>query len=148
MVVSPLQEERRMAKRTASFDSVSIIQVVVAIFLFTLGLIGITNWNSSLAQFGRGINRLFGQANDPVNIIMSIIELAAGVIVFAALFVNVKSGILYVLTLIIGIFWIVVIILGFFARGAFEPNFVFWLNRLAADVIILLALWLVNRKYA
>ena len=31
------------------------------------------------------------------------------------------------------------ILLGFFAKGAFEPNFLFWLNRLAADVIILLA---------
>ena len=76
----------------------SVVQIVVGHFLFTLGLIGIMDWNSNLAQFGRGINRLFGQANDPFNIIMAIIELAAGVVMFAALFVNVRSAILYVLT--------------------------------------------------
>ena len=48
----------------------------------------------------------------------------------------------------IAILWIVEIVIGFFAQGLFEPDFIIWLNRLSADVIILAALWLINRKYA
>jgi len=121
---------------------------VVAIFLFTLGLIGIIDWNSNISQFGRGLNRLFGRANDPFNIIVAIVELAAGVVVFAGLFINVRSRLLYWLTIVIAILWVVEIIIGFFAQRPFEPDFLIWLNRLCADVIILLALWLINRKYA
>ena len=137
-----------MSRRAVTFDAVSVIQIVVAIFLFTLGLIGIIDWNSNLAQFGRGLNRLFGRANDPFNIIVAIVELAAGFIVFAALFVGVKSRVLYWLTIVIAILWVVEIIIAFFAQGPFEPDFIVWLNRLCADVIILLALWIINRKYA
>ena len=137
-----------MNRRTGTFDAVIVIQIVVAIFLFTLGLIGIINWNSGASEFGRGLNRLFGRANDPFNIIVAIVELAAGVIVCAGLFVTVRSRLLYWLTMVIAILWVVEIIIGFFAQNAFEPDFIIWLNRLSADVIILLALWLINRKYA
>jgi hypothetical protein len=142
------KEERQMTRRTLSFDAVSVLQIVVAVFLFTLGLIGIVDWNSGLSQFGRSVNRLFGGANNPLAITMAVVELAAGVIVFAALFINVMSRLVYWLTIVISILWAVEIIVGFFAQGAFEPDFIIWLNRLSADVIILLGLWLINRKYA
>jgi hypothetical protein len=137
-----------MSRRAVTFDGVSVMQIAVAVFLFTLGLIGIIDWNSSIAQFGRGLTRLFGRANDPFNLIIAIIELAAGVIVFIGLFVSTTNRLLFWLTIVIGILWIVEIIIGFFAQGPFEPSFIVWLNRLTADIIILLALWLINRKYA
>jgi hypothetical protein len=137
-----------MAKRTAAFDAVSVIQIVVAIFLVTLGLIGIIDWNSNLSQFGRGLNRLFGRANDPFNIIVAILELVSGVIVFAALFISMRSRLLYVLTLVIAIFWVIEIIIAFFAQTVFQPDFLVWLNGLSKEVIILLVLWIINRKYA
>ncbi len=137
-----------MARRTVSFDSVSVLQVVVAIFLFTLGLIGIVGWNSDLAQFGRSLNRLFGRPDNPVNLVVAIVELAAGGIIFISLFVTVTSRLIYWLTMIISILWVVELIIGFLAQDPFQPDFLVWLNRLAADVIILLALWLINRKYA
>jgi ABC-type nickel/cobalt efflux system permease component RcnA len=49
---------------------------------------------------------------------------------------------------VIAILWAVLIVVNFFARGFFEPNFLVWLSRLAADLIVLLAFWLINRKYA
>jgi len=137
-----------MAKRTVSFDAVSVLQIVVAVFLFTLGLIGIVDWNSNLAQFGRSLNRLFGRADNPLNLVIAIVEMAAGVIVFIALFVTVANRLIYVLTLIIAILWVVEIIIAFFGQDPFQPDFLVWLNRLAADVIILLSLWLINRRYA
>ena len=137
-----------MARRAVTFDSVIVVQIVLAIFLFTLGLIGIMDWNSNLAQFGRGMNRLFGGAGNPFNIIVAIIELAAGAIMFLGIFVTELSRVLSWGTWIVLVIWIVEIIIDFFANGAFEPNFLVWLNRLALDVIILGTLWLINRKYA
>ncbi len=137
-----------MTRKSLSFDALSVMQIVVALFLFTLGLVGIIDWNSNAAQFGRSLNRLFGAGNDPINIIVAIVELAAGVIVFAGLFINVRSRLVYWLTIIIAVLWVVEIIIGFFAQRPFEPDFIIWLNRLCADVIILLALWLINRRYA
>jgi len=137
-----------MAKRTISFDAVTVLQIVVAVFLFTLGLIGVTEWNSNLAQFGRSLGHLFGRADNPLNLIVAVVEMAAGVIVFIALFITVTNRLIYVLTLIIAILWVVEIIVSFFGQDPFKPDFLVWLNRLAADVIILLSLWLINRKYA
>jgi len=137
-----------MTRRTLSFDAVGVLQIVVAIFLFTLGLIAILEWNSGASQLGRGLTRLFGGPNNPISLIVAIVELAAGAIVFAALFVNVASRLIYVLTIIIAVLWVVEIIIAFFAQDAFRPDFLIWLNRLSADVIILLGLWLINRRYA
>jgi len=137
-----------LAKRSVSFDAITVMQIVVAVFLFTLGLIGLVDWNSSLAQFGRSVNRFFGRADNPLNLIVAVVEMAAGVIVFIALFITVANRLIYVLTLIIAILWVVEIIVAFFGQDPFKPDFLVWLNRFAADVIILLSLWLINRKYA
>ncbi len=135
------------SRRAVTFDAVVVVQVVLAIFLFTLGLIGILNWNSNLGEFGRGVGRLLGRGSQPFTILVAVVELVAGVIMFAALFIGELSRVLYWTTWIVGVLWVVEIIIGFFAYGAFEPDFIVWLNRLAADVIILGVLWLINRKY-
>lgn len=138
-----------MARKVVKFDSIGVTQIIVAVFLFTLGIVGIMHWNSNLSQFTRGVNRLFGGRNNPFNLVVAIIEMAAGVVVAGALFVTVKNRLIYVLTLIVAILWVVEILITFFFNDtAFKPDFVTWLNQLLANVIILIALWLVNRRYA
>ena len=137
-----------MAKSKGAVDVVTILQIVVAVFLITLGLIGIIHYNSDLAQLGRGMNKIFGRANNPLNLIVAIVELVAGVIVFAGVFMAVKSKLLYAATLVIAVLWIIQIIISFFASNFAEPDFIVWLNRLAADLVVLLSLWVINRRYA
>lgn len=138
-----------MAKKVVKFDTIGITQIIVAVFLFTLGLVGIMHWNSDLSQFTRGVNRLFGGRSNPFNLVVAIIEMAAGVVVAGALFVTVKNRLIYTLTLIVAILWVIEILITFFFNDtAFKPDFVTWLNQLLANVIILIALWLVNRRYA
>jgi hypothetical protein len=140
-----------MAKRNLSafhFDAVLVMQIAVAAFLITLGLAELMHWDSGLAQLGRGINRAFGRANNPVSLIMAILELVAGGLVLISAFAFVQTRLLYYSTLAIAILWALRILFGFFSQGVFEPDFVIWLNRLAADVIILLALWMVSRQHA
>jgi len=79
---------------------------------------------------------------------VGILEVVAGVIVFAGVFFAVQSKLLYAATLVIAILWTIQIILSFFASNFAEPVLAVWINRLAADLIVLLSLWLINRKYA
>lgn len=137
-----------MARSRSSVDLITILQIVVAAFLITLGLMAIVHYNSDPARLGRGMNRLFGRAGEPLNLIVAIVEIVAGVIVFAGVFLAVQSRLLYGATLVIAILWIIQIILSFFASNFAEPDLIIWINRLAADLIVLLALWLINRKYA
>ncbi len=140
-----------MARKNVGLDSGStlfVLQIVVAAFLITLGLVGLIHWNSDPARFGRGLTRAFGGSNSPFSLVVAIAELAAGIIVLAGTFARVRSGLLYAATLVIAILWAVQIVVSFFARDIFEPDFWIWLNRLAMDLIVLLALWLLNRKYA
>ncbi len=136
------------AKMVWRVDTLFVLQIVVAVFLITLGLIGIIHYDSDLSRLGRDLNRVFGRANDPFNVIVAVVELVAGILVLAALFVPVKTRWLYVTTLVIAIVWAVRIVLFLFVYRIFEPTFLVWLNQLAADLVMLLALWLINRKYA
>ena len=137
-----------MARSRSSSDLTTILQIIVAAFLITLGLIALIHYDSDLARLGRGMNRMFGRSGDPLNLVVAIAEIVAGVIVFAGVFLAVQSRLLYGATLVIAILWIIQIILSFFASNFAQPDLVVWINRLAADLIVLLALWLINRKYA
>lgn len=140
---------RTPAARTAwRLDALFVLQIVVAVFLVTLGLMGLIDYDSGWARLGRDINRLFGRANDPFTVIVAVVELVAGVLVLAALFVPVRTRWLYWTTLVIAIVWAVWIVLDLFVNGIFEPSFLAWLNQLAQALIMLLALWLINRTYA
>jgi len=129
-------------------DALFILQILVAVFLFTLGLMGLVDYDSGWSRLGRDINRVFGGANDPFTVIVAVVELVAGVLLAAALFVPVSTRWLYWTTLVIAIVWAVRIVLFLFVSRIFEPTFLAWLNQLAADCILLLALWMINRKYA
>ena len=137
-----------MAKSKATFDVVIILQVVLAVFLITMGLAGITNYNTDLAKFGREFNRFIGNSNNPVNMVMAILQLVAGIIVAGALFVPGQKSLVNILTLAVAVLWLIQIIISLAAGEAFKPDFAIWLNKLAADLIVLLSLVLINRKYA
>ena len=137
-----------MAKKRASFDVVLVIQIVLAVFLISLGIAGINDWNSNANQFSRGVTRFFGGTSNPFNLVVAICELVAGVIVLAGVFVAGQARLLFAATLVISILWAVLIVITFFTQDAFQPDLFSWLSRLSSDLIVLLTLWLVNRKYA
>ncbi len=136
------------AKVSIRFDALFVLQCVVAVFLVTLGLMALLEYDSDWSRFARDVNRLFGRANDPLAVIVAIVEIVAGALVFAALFVPVKRRWLYLTTLVIAIVWAVWIVVDLVVNRAFQPSFLAWLNQLASDLVLLLALWLINRKYA
>ena len=139
-----------MAKSRAksAFDASMILQIALVIFLITLGIVGLTDYNSNLNQLGRSLNRLVGRADNPINLITAIAELVAGILIGLALFVPLGKRIIWIVCLVIAILWILKILWVFVFYNIFEPDFVTWLNALSADLIVLVGLWITGRRYA
>jgi hypothetical protein len=135
-------------RATFRFDALAVLQCVVAVFLVTLGLIALIEYDSDAARFVRGVNRFFGRSSDPLTVIVAVVEIVAGVLVLAALFAPVKRSWLYWTTLVIAIAWAAWILVDLVVNRAFQPTFLAWLNQLASSLVLLLALRLINRKYA
>jgi hypothetical protein len=139
-----------MAKSKAKSlgDASLILQIALVLFLITLGIVGLTEYNSNLNQLGRSLNRLIGRADNPINLIVAIAELVAGILIGLALFVPLEKRIVWIACLIIAILWIIKILWVFVFNNAFEPDFIVWLNALSADLIVLVGLWITGRRYA
>jgi uncharacterized membrane protein YphA (DoxX/SURF4 family) len=144
-----VSKSRRPAATKTSWrvDTLFVLQIVVAVFLITLGLMVLVGWNWNPSRLEQALTRAFGRPHNPVNMVVAIVELIAGILLAAALFVPVKTRWLYWTTLVIAIVWVIQIVLAQFVYNDFDP-FLTWLNALAGDIVLLLALWLINRKYA
>jgi hypothetical protein len=69
-------------------------------------------------------------------------------LVAAALFLPFDRRLLSLMTLIAFVVWAIRIIMVYFVDDIFEPDFVVWVAPLSIDLVVLLSLWLVNRRYA
>jgi hypothetical protein len=141
-------KETLVAKQGNRLSSSLLLQIAVAVFLVTLGLTGIIDYNSDLSQIGRAVNRLFGGTGNAWNLVVAIVELIAGAIVLIAMFIAMRRGVPFTATLIILILWVIRIVFIRFTSNIFEPDLILWLHRLSLDLVIFLALWIVNRRYA
>jgi hypothetical protein len=137
-----------MARSRTSPDATLLMQIAVTLFLVTLGIIGIVYYNSRFSEWGRSIDRFFGRADNPINLIVAVAELVAGIIIGFALFSPVPGRAAWIASLVMVIVWIVKILWIFFLNGIFDPTFIIWLNGLSVSLIVLIGLWVVNRKYA
>jgi uncharacterized membrane protein YphA (DoxX/SURF4 family) len=122
------------------------LQLSLALMFITFGLVGIINYNSDLANFGRSVNKLFGQNNDIIPILFAVLELVAGVLLLASLFSGLPSRFLSIALLVIFIFWIVYIVMNYFMEGFGEPDFLIWLRNLSPQLVTLSGLWIITRN--
>jgi hypothetical protein len=84
----------------------------------------------------------------PINLVVAIVELIAGIIIGFALFVPVPGRAAWIAGLVMVIIWIVKILWIYVLNGIFEPSFIVWLNGLSVALIVLVGLWIVTSKYA
>ncbi len=137
-----------MAKKSSiSLGSTNtLIQIAVALFFISLGILEITAYNSGASEFARSFSKAFGGKNDIMSIIIAILELVSGIIILGSIFVPVQQRLLFIATFAIGIFWIIKIVMAYFLNNFIEPNFFVWLNRLSIDLLVLASVWMVNRE--
>jgi hypothetical protein len=126
----------------------AVLQLVVALFLITLGIVGIINYNSDLNQFTRAVAKAFGGRDNVLNMVIAITELVSGIIIGGALFVSSSKNLLFLASFIVLALWIIRILYFFFLNNIFEPDFLIWLNRLSLDLVVGASLWIVSRRYA
>lgn len=122
------------------------LQLSLALMFIAIGLVGIINYNSDFANFGRSVNKLFGQSNDIVPILFAVLELVAGILLLASLFTGIPSRFLSIALLVIFIFWVVYIVMNYFLEGFAKPDFLVWLSNLSPQLVILSGLWLITRN--
>lgn len=132
-------------RRTGSFF---LLQIAVGLFFLLMGLQGIINYDSYGSQATRFVNDLFGNNSNIINLIVSIGALISGVIILGGLFIPLKSSTLMIATLIVFIFWALKIAYFYFANNLMEPNLITWLQNLSLQIVVLMSVWIINRKYS
>ena len=121
------------------------LQLSLALMFIAIGIVGITNYNSDVSQFGRSVGKVFGKNNDIFPIIFAIIQLAAGILLLLSLFIGIPGNILSISLLVIFIFWALSIVMAFVLDDLFKPDFIVWLANISPQLVILSALWVVFR---
>lgn len=125
-----------------------LLQIAVGVFFLLLGLQGIIHYNSDLSGFGRAFTKAFGGKVDYVNIAVSILAMLSGIIILGGLFVPMKNSTLMIASLAVFVFWALKILYFFFFNNFLEPDLIVWLQRLSLDCVVLMSVWIINRKYS
>ena len=132
-----------MAKKQVSVVSaVFLLQLCLGVFFIVLGISNLTNYNSDWSE----LKRAFGK-NDSLSLAMAVVELVMGAILVFGLFLSVSADLTKLLGIALFILWALYIVLAFFIQNFLEPNFLAWLYPLSWHGIILISLWIVNKKY-
>ena len=133
---------------TRKYGSFFLLQIAVGLFFLLMGLKGIINYDSAGSQMSRFFNDILGSDNNLINIIISISALISGVIILGGLLVPLKNSTLMIATLIVFIFWALKIVYFYIANNLLEPDLITWLQRLSLDCVVLMSVWIINRKYS
>lgn len=119
----------------------TLLQAVVAVFFIAAGIIGIQGYNSTLS----GVMRFFGR-HDTVTVVAAVVELVIGVVLALAFVVRFPKALAGILGLAFPILWAVWMVLAWFGKDAFKPDFFSWLYGFARDLVVLLGLWIASLR--
>jgi len=124
------------------FRPLSLLQLALGLFFGLTGLLYLLNYRSSGAHFSGVIGN-----NNFFNLIIALIELAAGVIFLIGLFAQIPSKFMFITGIIILIIWVIYIIIGYFINNFLDPGFLSWLQKLSLELIVLGCIWAVTSQY-
>ncbi len=131
-----------MAKNNApSSVSFFLLQLALGLFFLALGLMGLTEHNST----GSKVLQFLGR-NDTLKVLAAVGEVVMGAILVLGLFVPVSSSLSRILGLVIFVLWALFIVAESFAKNFLEPSFVPWLYTFAWRAVILVGLWIVGER--
>lgn len=133
-----------MSTRNSTIGPVFVMQILVAVYLVTLGIAGVSAYNGG-SEVGRSLAQIFGTGQSSFDLIVAIAEIVAGVIIFLGLFPVVTNQLIYFSAIVIAILWVVWIIVSYFFQG--ERITLGWFNGLALNLIVAAAIWLVATRH-
>lgn len=136
-----------MAARQDWGSPVVLLQFVVGVFLLTLGISELVEYNSELNQFARSMSRAFGGSGSVLPVIIALVEILAGGLLLAALFTPVPGAAVFWSSIVIAVLWIVRVIVAYVLNNPFEPTVLVWLVGFSRELIPGLVIWTVGRQY-
>lgn len=139
-----------MARRRPDYDAVFWLQIVVGLYLIALGLSGLVYEDYAAPGGGRGfqeIQRLFEGTDETWLVISAALELVAGAVLIAALFLPGAGRVLFIAGIVILVLWVIRMLQYYVFSDLFEPNFIIWLRRFSRDAVPGVAMWLIARRY-
>jgi hypothetical protein len=139
---------------TKSMDMRFILQLALSAFLILLGIQGIVSYNTPLNELTRAFAGLFGGGKDAISLAITIIDLAAGVLLALELFLGSQIKLISLGPVIVVVYWIARTVYKQFVTGmsvsggkmTFQPDFLGWLVVLMSNIIYVIALFLVSRR--
>jgi len=131
-----------MKSSSEFFRPLSLLQLALGLFFGLLGLMYLLNYNTSGAHFSGIIG-----SNNFFNLLIALIELAAGIIFLIGLFAQLPSKFMFITGIIILIIWVIYIIISYFINSFIEPGFLSWLQKLSLELIVLGCIWAVTSQY-
>lgn len=136
-----------MAARQDWGSPVVLLQLVVGVFLLTLGISELVEYNSELNQFARSMSRAFGGSGSVLPVIIALIEILAGGLLLGSLFTPVPAAAVFWSSIVIAVLWIVHVIVAYVLNDPFEPTLLMWLVGFSRELIPGLVIWTVGRQY-
>lgn len=137
-----------MSDRRGNFPVV-LLQLALAVYFLTLGVIGILTYNSPGSELARAVTNFFQTGNSGVvDLVIAIVQVLSGLVVLASLFVRVSRSGLYFAIIVVLVIWLVQIAYYRVVVGLLEPAFWTWLNVLSRELVIAAGLWVVARDYS
>ena len=112
-----------------------LIQLFIGIFLTASALIFLSGNHA-----GAEIAKIFGK-DKTLNTIIAVVELIAGILLIAALFIGSKPKFLFMALVIIFVLWAINIISLYFLNGFLKPNLMVWLKNLSLYLVVLSGLY-------
>ncbi len=125
-----------------------LLQIAVGVFFLFLGLRGVMHYNSDVSGLGRALARTFGGKTLYIAVTIAVLELLSGIVILGGLFVPMKNSTLMIASFAVFVFWAVNIVYFFFINNFAEPDLFLWIQRLALDCVVLMSIWIINRKYS
>ena len=145
-----------MNRNRPAGQPIFLLQLAVAVFFFILGLQTVMEIQNP--GFFREVASVFAgpEGGRVLALVMGILALLSGFLLFLELLFLGGTRILSLFTVLIFLYWAIRIVLVRFlgqinvenGTVVFLPDLMGWLLALSTDVIILLAVWSVFRKYA
>ena len=130
-----------------NFGTLYLLQLVLGISLIVFGIMAINGYNSAGQEAIRGLNKMLGKSGNLFPIIFGVLQLVAGIVLVAELFVPLPGRLFPTVHIAICIFWLINIILQYILSNFMEPDILRWLGALAPQLVILLSLWLLRDEF-
>lgn len=138
-----------MAKRItkqALPDFTFFLDLLMALFLLTTGIVTLIHYNSDLSRFGRALGEAVGVSQGPLILIVAIVQVVTGLLFIISLFAVLPARLPLLFGLALVLIMVVEIVNGYFIESLMKPGFLIWLSSLSRELLILVLLWQTTRR--